>query len=1062
MFAFILLFFSGCQEAEEATLFTLLNEEETGIKFLNDLPYTEAFNTYTYRNFYNGGGVALGDINNDGLIDIYFTGNIVDSKLYLNKGNWKFEDISESSGVACPNIWSTGASMVDINGDGLLDIYVCKAGKPGGKNRHNELFINNGDLTFSEESKAYGLDILGLSIHSAFFDFDKDGDLDCYILNNSIRSVGGFDFKEGLREIPDPEGNKFLINENGKFREATTEVGMYSSNIGYGLGITLSDVNGDDWTDIFISNDFFERDYLYINNQDGTFTESSTTSMGSLSMGSMGADAADINNDLLPDLFVTEMLPTTLARKKTKAQYEDWNKHTLSKKYGYHNQYTRNVLQQNLGKGKFIEIGRAAGVADTEWSWASLIQDFDNDGLKDLFVSNGIYKDLLDKDYLNYFANDNIVQSKIAQKQNVLLPLIDSMTSHAIPNVAFKNMGGMNFQRSNKTWGLETPTFSNGSAYGDLDNDGDLDLVVNNVNMPSMVYRNNGDINNNFIQYELQCEGLNSECIGAKIEIYYDGHKSMLEKYTSKGFQSTVDGKLHFGIGSQSSVDSTIITWPSGKKSLLEDLKANSSNRLKEREQIFINYEKEDIIPENAAYNIIDYEHMASNKNLFNRERLLIEMNGFSGPSLSTGDLNGDAIDDVFIGGTMGQNNITYLSTSKSYTISNNNNSKQAKSDVVTTHLFDSDNDGDLDIYLGHGGKSFSKFSPELNDIIYINDGSGIFSELEPPLPFPRPIHTGAVITHDIDNDGYQDLIVAEKMNNTTFGLPGSIFIFKNNGSNKFSFLSEIANVGMISDMTILDIDRDEKEDIVALGKWMPITKISSHNGLFSDAVIEPLPNTEGLWNTIHSVDIDNDGALDLICGNEGINNFYEKGMVMYINDFDQNGSMEQIVTKKIDGKLYPLHDIDELYSQLPILKKKYKYYNEIAEASMTDLFDQNLIESSIKLSLNELHTVAIIIENKTWKILELPQPIQYSSVYAIHSTDDNIYLGGNNYRVKPQFGRQDASYGWVMKKTNSSNFGKIKSLHIDGQIRDIATLNDHLLFSINGESIKSLKIDNE
>ena len=446
-------------------------DDSIGIEFNNTLSYTEEFNPYTYRNFYNGAGVSLGDINNDGLIDIYFTGNIVNNKLFLNKGNWKFEDITDSAGVACPQIWSTGSTFVDINGDGLLDIYVCKSGKPGGNNRHNELFINQGDLTFKESSKDYGLDITGLSVHSAFLDYDKDGDLDVYILNNSIRSVGGYDLIKDQRNIPDPNnnGNKFLENKNGYFVDITEKAGMFNSAIGFGLGITVSDFNNDTWPDLFISNDFFEKDYLYINSKNGTFVESSDMYFDALSMGSMGADAADLDNDLNSDILVTEMLPSSLKRKKTKAMYDSWDKFKLMESNGYAKQFPRNVLQRNIGNNSFLEIGRKSGVAATEWSWASLLFDMDNDGLRDIFIANGINKDLLDRDYLAYMANDEQVRMLMKKKEEVVKKLIDIMPSKAVPNFVYKNQGDFLFEEVSTKWGLDQPSFSNGNSYADLD-----------------------------------------------------------------------------------------------------------------------------------------------------------------------------------------------------------------------------------------------------------------------------------------------------------------------------------------------------------------------------------------------------------------------------------------------------------------------------------------------------------------------------------------------------------------------------------------------------------------
>ena len=481
-FSGIIILLLSCTQKYN-TLFII--HENLGNQFENKLTYTQEFNPYTYRNFYNGAGVALGDINNDGLLDIYLTGNLVDNKLLLNKGNWKFEDITEKAGVACKGVWSTGVTFADVNGDGLLDIYVCKSGKPGGNNRHNELFINKGNLTFSEESKSYGLDVLGLTVHAAFFDADLDGDLDCYVLNNSLRSVGGYDLIKDQRYTPDPnrEGNKFFENQNGIFIDVSTEKGILTSTIGFGLGITLSDFNNDRLPDLYISNDFFERDYLYLNNKN-SFEESLESQFQSISMGAMGADAADLNNDLKPDLFVTEMLPATLKRQKLKAKYDSWDKYNLMDKKGYFHQFPRNSLQRNIGNNQFLEISRYSGVAATEWSWASLLFDMNNDGLNDIFVANGIYKDLLDRDYLAYMANETQVQMLLNNRENAIEKLIDIMPSEAVPNNAFENLGEFKFENKTKEWGLAIPSFSNGNAYGDLDNDGDLDLIVNNVNMP--------------------------------------------------------------------------------------------------------------------------------------------------------------------------------------------------------------------------------------------------------------------------------------------------------------------------------------------------------------------------------------------------------------------------------------------------------------------------------------------------------------------------------------------------------------------------------------------------
>ena len=1023
----------------------------TGISFNNLLSYTEDFNPYTYRNFFNGGGVALGDINNDGLIDIYFTGNIVDNALYLNKGNWKFDDITDFAGVSCKDNWSTGATFVDINQDGLLDLYVTKSGKPGGENRHNELFINNGDLTFKESSSEYGLDIEGLSVHAAFFDYDGDLDLDAYVLNNSIRSVGSYDLIEGQRNIPSQDGNQLLENRNNKFENVSSDKGIFSSNIGFGLGITLSDFNGDLWPDLFISNDFFEKDYLYLNNNGDGFSEESLTYFDALSMGSMGADAADMDNDLIPDLIVTEMLPETLSRQKNKQVYESYDKFTLAGSKGYHKQYPRNALQRNLGN-TFYEVGRQLGLSATEWSWAALLFDMDNDGYKDVYISNGIYKDLLDRDYLNYYANDEQISQILREGKEVITDLIDLMPSKAVTNSVFRNNGDFTFSDKRLGWGLNQPSFSNGSAYGDLDNDGDLDLVVNNVNSEAFIFENHSEVeNHHFLSVILRDNGPNKFAIGAKAIAYLtDGNKIMIEQFPSRGFQSSVPYRLHFGLGKVNSLDSLEIYWPDRKRSVIRDIQID---QILEIDRDNLQSESVDpkptfIIKKTEGQQLIDFKHDENYYVDFDSERLLPHMFSNEGPCIANYDLNNDGIQDFYIGGAKGQTGQLFLSDTNGFKKVSKPFDLHKESEDVEAVFFDADNDGDQDLYVASGGKAYSTLSRTLNDRFYRNE-SGKFIYDSSALNFSKFFSTGAIAIGDANNDALLDIFIGERFNVDTYGIPGSISLMINRGNGNFeaTYPPEFQNIGMITDIEFTDLNSDEKGDLIVVGEWMPILAFLNNESSW-ESISESIgfEETNGMWQSIETSDLNGDGVPDLVLGNMGQNGLYKPNMKLYLNDYDQNGKLEAIYTYSIDNKDFPIHDRDELIKQLPDLKKKLLYYEDYANQSIKDIFNETQISSSQVLEIKETRSLLFMSDSPlSYSKKLLPEEIQYSSVHAINIFDINqdglndLILGGNQYLVKPQYGAFDASKGWILYGDDNSKtkFDKLLPLNIYGEIRD-------------------------
>jgi hypothetical protein len=1081
----LLCFIFSCrkkQESQQRTIFSLLDKTETGIDFINKLTYDNDFNVYKYRNFYNGGGVALGDINNDGLLDIYFTANQLPNRLYLNKGGLKFEDISEKAGITGTKPWSTGVSMVDINSDGFLDIYVCNSGDLNGSNKQNELFINNGNNTFSEKAAEYNLDDKGFSTHASFFDYDKDGDLDVYILNNSYQAIGSFDLRRNERPKRDElGGDKLMRNDNGKFVDISQEAGIYGSVIGFGLGVTIGDINNDSWEDIYISNDFFERDYLYINNQDGTFNEQLENQIMATSGASMGADMADINNDGYNDIFVTDMLPSEYGRLKTVTTFEDWNKYQLKVNNDYHHQFTRNTFQLNNTNGTFSEVGRLSGIEASDWSWGALFFDMDNDGLKDLFIANGIYRDITNQDYLQYISNEEILKSITVNNQVDYAKLIEIIPSNKIKNHAYKNNGNLNFERYDVS-GLEDASFSNGSAYGDLDNDGDLDLVVNNLNMKCFVYKNNSiEIDNTkYLKFILKGEKKNTNAIGTKVSIIPDNFT--IENQPARGFQSSVDMRPNFALKNNDPVDVKVI-WPSGKQTELKDVKGNQIITLHEKDGISKEEPQKDLVKPIFVQisNEIDFVQKENTFVDFHRNRLLYHMYSTQGPKMSTTDLNGDNIKDIFIGGAKGNSPSLYFSNNESYYSKSIPVFEQFSNSEDTESLFfDADNDGDEDLYVCSGGIEYSRYSSELTDRLYINKGNGDFELSEQKLPAPNSYNsTSAVTSSDFDGDGDQDLFVGERVIPLQYGAVCNGFLLQNDGSGNFKDVTkeiapDLIGLGMITDAIFSDLDDDDDDDLIIVGEFMGIEVFENNEGIFRRLTESTIKNLKGWWNTIHATDLNNDGKTDFIVGNHGKNSRFKTSsnmpITLYVKDFDNNGFSDPILTFRAEnGKDYPYALRHNLIDQIKSLKKVFPSYESFQNASIAEIFNEQELKGAIKLEATILTSVILINKGGfSFDVIELPLEAQFSPVFAIITNDfdkdgdNDIVLGGNLFSVKPEIGRHDASYGVYIENLGNNNFNAVKGgagLMVKGEIRDMEIVGKKLMVARNSDSLLTFEI---
>ncbi|HOX84220.1 MAG TPA: VCBS repeat-containing protein, partial [Chryseolinea sp.] len=1034
----LVLIVGACSKAEDDkvvgvnnknALFERLNAEETGIEFINDLKLSEDFDVFRYHNFYNGAGVGIGDFNNDGLADVYLTSNMGSNKLFLNKGNWQFEDITEKAGVNGAKAWSTGVSIVDINGDGLLDIYVSNAGDVKGGNRENELFINKGDLTFVEMAKEYGLVDKGFSTHAAFFDYDKDGDLDCYVLNNSYRPASSLGYRNLRQERDEFGGHKLYRNDHDHFVDVSETAGIYGSVIGFGLGVTVGDVNQDNWPDLYVSNDFYERDYLYINNQDGTYSEELENYMGHISMFSMGADLADMNNDGYPEIFTTDMLPLDPYRLKTLTAFETYDVYQLRLKNGYYHQFMRNMLHMNNKDGTFSEVGALAGVDATDWSWGALMADFNNDLYKEIFVCNGIYKDVINQDFVEYLGGSDQMRAAIEGKKIDFKQFTDNMPSVKLSNSMFARTKDWQYKNVASEWGLAEPSFSNGAAYGDLDNDGDLDLIINNVNQELFVYKNKSQekLKHHYLAIKFSGLGKNTYGLGASVKAFVAGEIIYLDHMPIRGFQSSMDYKMLIGLGIQQQVDSLIVTWPDSRYQVLRSVRADQLLNLKEEDaKLILKQRTQKSSSLLVQLNDTTIQHIENDFNDFDRDRLLYHMMSTLGPAFTQADLNKDGLDDFYLGGSVTSPGAMYIQNQNGgFSLVQHLVKDEISSDDVDAVFFDADGDKDLDLYVVTGGSENTSQSPSHQDYLFENKGliKGVPNFVKTENKIPRLYQSGSCVRPvDVDNDGDLDLFVGTRVVPSHYGLPCDQLLLLNDGKGNFTdasstFAPEFKKLGMVTDAVWFDYDGNEFSDLLVIGEWMPITLfVNDGKKLVRQDDINGLSNTQGWWNKIVSDDIDNDGDMDFVIGNLGLNSKFrptaDSVITLYVNDFDQNGSIEPIFTFRNGEEEYTMALRQDVVKQMSSLKKQFVYYKEYAGKSIKDIFDNTLLENATALKFREAKTSVLINNGREgFELKPLPVQAQVSPVYGIAIFDLNkdgtkdIILGGNLFAVKPEVG---------------------------------------------------------